>query len=62
MGFWKKMKELRNVKPVPEEERLDLEKKDYPAMLLAAFLTLVLPAILVLGVLVLLMMLLFQLF
>ena len=62
MGFWKRMKELRNVKPVPEEERLKLERKDFPAMLLAAFLTLVLPAILVLGGLVLLMMLLFGLF
>ena len=62
MGFWKKMKELRKVKPVPEEERIELEKKDYPAILLAAFLTLVLPAVLVLGGLVLLMMLLFNLF
>lgn len=62
MGFWKRMKELRNVKPVPEEERLKLERKDFPAMLLAAFLTLVLPALLVLGGLVLLMMLLFGLF
>ena len=62
MGFWKRMKELRNVKPVPEEERVKLEKSDYPAMLLAAFLTLVLPAVLVLGGLVLLLMFLFQLF
>lgn len=62
MGFWKKMKELRNVKPVPEEERIQLEKKDYPAILLAALITIVLPAVLVLGVLVLLMMLIFGLF
>lgn len=62
MGFWKRMKELRKVKPVPEEERVKLEKSDYPAMLLAAFLTLVLPAVLVLGGLILLMMLLFHLF
>ena len=62
MGLWKRMKELRKVKPVPEEERVKLEKSDYPAMLLAAFLTLVLPAVLVLGGLVLLMMFLVQLF
>lgn len=62
MGFWQKMKELRKVKPVPEEERVQLEKSDYPAMLLAALLTLVLPAVLILGGLILLMMLLFGLF
>ena len=62
MSFWKKLKDLRKVKPVPEEERVKLEKSDYPAMMLAAFLTLVLPAVLVLGGLVLLMMFLFRLF
>lgn len=62
MGFWKRMKDLRKVKPIPEEERIKLEKSDYPAMLLAAFLTLVLPAVLVLGAIVLIMMLIFGLF
>lgn len=62
MGFWKRMKELRKVKPIPEEERIKLEKSDYPAMLLAAFLTLVLPAVLILGAIVLIMMLIFGLF
>lgn len=61
MGLWKRMKELRKVKPIPEEERIKLEKSDYPAMLLAAFLTLVLPAVLVLGAIVLIMMLIFGL-
>lgn len=62
MGFWKRMKELRKVKPVPEEERIKLEKSDYPAMILAAFLTIVLPCVLILGLIVFLMMLLFGLF
>lgn len=60
MSLFSRLKHLRDVKPVPEEEREKLEKGDFPAMLIAALFTLILPALLVLGGFVLLMMLLFR--
>ncbi len=62
MSLFSRLKHLRDVKPVPEEEREKLEKGDLPAMLIAALFTLVLPAVLALGGFVLLMMFLFRLF
>ncbi len=62
MSFFSHWKHLRDVKPTAEEERVKLEKGDLPAMLIAALFTLILPAVLVLGGFVLLMMLLFNLF
>ncbi len=61
MSIFSRFKRLKDVKPVPEEERVKLEKGDLPAMLIAALFTLVLPAVLVLGGFVLLVMLIFGL-
>ena len=54
-GFWKRLKRYKDMDlEAMERERFsNLEKSDYPAMILAAFLTLFLPCILILGVLVL---------
>ena len=53
-----------NSRPVDEDtgERIKLEKKDWIALLLSAFYTLFLPSVLVLGIMVALVVLIFQLY
>ena len=60
MFFLKRLKKYKEMDlDVPQEKRPELEKGDLPAMLLAAFVTLILPAALILLVLVLIVLLLF---
>ena len=60
-GFWKRLKKYKDMDlEAMEKERFsNLEKSDFPAMILAAFLTLFLPCILILAVLVLVVLALF---
>lgn len=62
-GFFELMSRL-NSRPVDEDtgERIKLEKKDWIALLLSAFYTLFLPSVLVLGIMVALVVLIFQLY
>ena len=59
--FWKLREKYRkmDLKAMEEERFAEMEKSDVPAMLLAAFLTIFLPCILILAVLVLLVLALF---
>ena len=58
MAIWRRLKQYKDAHPEAEEDEkpADLEKNDFAAMLLAAFLTLVLPCLLILTVLALIVM------
>lgn len=62
VAIWKRLKKYRDMDLDAEnkEKPADLEKSDFAAMLLAAFLTLVLPCLLILIVLALIVMALFS--
>lgn len=59
MAIWKRLKKYRDMDLEEKEKPADLEKSDFAAMLLAAFITLVLPCLLILIVLALIVMVLF---
>ena len=63
VAIWKRLKKYRDMDLEAEEKEkfADLEKSDFLAMVLAAFITLVLPSLLILIVLVLIGMALFGL-
>lgn len=64
-GFFKSLKKYsnnENYKKRQEElrnEPIELEKKDWPAFLISAFLTIVLPVLLILGVMIIIPLLIF---